>query len=168
MHSRIFELKVDPTTENELYDGALDDWFFSEYGVDYTSDRKDQEYDRDIKWLERCFENFAEVDETEKSIVFTDVAGLMSDAFDKFHEIIEKLQNYTLEEFAGIDKGHSREFGENMGDLMWILNDTWASKSEFFIYHDEYAEPLFSFIRKMTEDDRATKWYFGGILDYHC
>lgn len=167
MHSRIYELKEDPNVEDELCEDTLESSFYDRYGIDYTDECTGEEYTSSMDWFGSAHGDCVEINKEEKSVVFKDITGIMEHSYNTFMETLEKLQNCTIEQFTGEQKMIPGDLDSDAGHLLWRLNDAWASHSEFYVYHDGYAQPLLDWLRNLSEEDRKKKYYFGGILDYH-
>jgi len=170
MHSRIYELKDSRDDENELTDDSFETSFYDRYGIDYISGISEGsgEYKESIDWLASAYKDHITFDETENSIIFSDIPGLMEDKYNAFKAALEKLKECSLEDFAGCEK-HSGNILEDpdASYLMWQVRDAWCSDGEFYIYHNGYARPLFTFLRDLSKEQKTQKFYIGSVLDYH-
>lgn len=169
MHSRIYELKDSRDDENSLTEDTFETSFYDMYGIDYTSDipEDNEEYKDSVAWLANAYKDHITFDEEENSIIFSDIPGLMEGKYNEFQAALEKLKECSLEDFAGCEVHGNILEDPDASQLMWQLKDAWCSTSEFYIYHDGYARPLFKFLRDLSKEQKTQKFYIGGILDYH-
>lgn len=154
MHSRIFQVSLKPIekcdyiTENDYYDH----WFTREW-ADYVSgdcDRKD-----DIQWLKDCYETKGVefgADDNGEYIIIKNKQSYFEDTFKNFMELIDKIKNYTLEDFTnGIHE-------------MWSLKNAYEDKMGFYADADGELLTFDDFIRQCVTEE---KYYIGGTIDYH-
>ena len=153
MHSRIFQLSTEPIKEEDYIteDTIIHDTSFIGYVADYVSDEVDRK--EDIKWLLDSITPYGAIyDEKEESLIFP--KGFKERYFEKkfavLKETVQKIS--SLEDFA------------NDSLLAYKLKSTITDRFSFYIYEDYY-EPIDDFIRNL---ELNTKYYIGGILDYHA
>ena len=156
MHSRIYQISEKPITEftdeyryEEDFVGNHADYVV---GVEYDS----EDYMADLKWLRNVTEGL-EVNLKEKPITVINKKQYFSEKHDKFQELLEKLQNITLEEFSS----RARYFD--------ILDLKSAFDDEYSFYVDDNDEfcgitTLDNWVRNAEE---GKKYYVGSIFDYH-
>lgn len=152
MHSRIFQLSTEPIKKEDYITGdtIIHDTGFIGYVADYVSEEVDRK--EDIKWLLESITPYGAIyDEKEECLIFP--KGFKERYFEKkFAALKEIVQEMSLEDFA------------NDSLLAYKLKSTIIDRFSFYIYEDYY-EPIDDFIRNLEVD---TKYYIGGILDYHA
>lgn len=155
MHSRIFQISKKPVFIEDYIEESnyWDHWFLNSV-ADYVSEHCDR--NDDIQWLKDCYASkgieFGADDNGEYFIVKNKQA-YFKNSFDKFMETIDKIKDYTIDDFA---KG----FFE-----MWLLKDAYEEKYGFYVDLDSELLSFDSFIRCCNTEE---KFYIGGTLDYHC
>ena len=156
MHSRIYQISEKPITE------FTDEFRYEEGFVGRHADYVDEvehgseDYMADLKWLQNATEGL-EVNLKEKTITITSKKEYFSKKHDTFKELLEKLQNITLEEFSSVNTYFD------------IFNLTSAYEDEYSFYIDDNDEfcgitTLDNWVRNAEE---GKKYYVGSIFDYH-
>lgn len=151
MHSRIFQVSMEPINEGEYIaeDDYYEHWFTREW-ADYVSDDCDR--NSGIEWLNSCAKGYTvDEDGNGKYLIVTSKERYFANAYERFTEALDKIGKPTLEEFAnGID--------------LWYLKNAYEDKCGFYIDADGELMTFDSFIRRCVINE---KYYIGGVLDYH-
>ena len=156
MHSRIYQVSNEPIkdfiSEDRYYEGFVGNY------ADYVSEveHKSDDYLNDLKWIQNAT-NGLEVNIKEGTITVTSKKQYFNEKHDKFQELLEKLQNITLEEFSS----RTRYFD--------ILDLKSAFDDEYSFYVDDNDEfcgitTLDNWVRNAEE---GKTYYIGTIIDYH-
>ena len=153
MHSRLFQLSLEPIEEDDLIDDFDLQYNFIGQIADYARDSVDKE--DDLEWLESVIgKHGAVIDHKKKTICFEE--GFKLSYFKKkFDSFKERVSDLTLETFAGISKGSSMD--------LYVVEKLLEDKFDFYIYID-YPQCLDDFVRDLEE---GKTYYFGNIIDYH-
>lgn len=155
MHSRIFQVSKKPIDKCDYIEESnyWDHWFLNSV-ADYVSEHCDR--NEDIQWLKDCYTTkgieFGADDNGEYFIVKSKQA-YFEYSFNKFMEIIDKIKNYTLDDFV-------QGFFE-----MYLLKDAYEEKFGFYVDADGELINFDSFVRLCATEE---KYYIGGTIDYHC
>lgn len=162
MHSRIYQISEKPIDKDDYV--TEDDYYESFCGshADYVDSNTDR--NEDIEWVIGCLGDSVSYDEKEQSFTIVNKAKYFEKSFNAFKELLEKLENTTLEEFsgvAGIDT--QRTFESNM----YMLKTTYEDEYAFYI--DDRGEyfgiaSLDYFMRRV---ETGKKFYIGATIDYH-
>lgn len=155
MHSRIFQASLNPIEKYDYIEESnyWDHWFLNSV-ADYVSETRDR--NDDIEWLKDCYENHGlefGMDNNGEYFIVKDKCAYFECSFDRFKEILDKVKDYTLDDFA---KG----FHE-----MYMLKDAYEEKYGFYVDLDDDLISFDSFIRVCATEE---KYYIGGTIDYHC
>ena len=153
MHSRIFQVSEKPIEKCDYIEESYywDHWFVNEFAdyVDGNTDRAD-----DIQWLRECARGYTVgCDENGDYVIVTSKTEYFSRAFERFKEVINKLKDCTLEDFA-----------TEIYD-MWSLKNAYEEKFGFYVNMDGDLLSFDSFVRHCTTD---IKYYIGSTIDYHA
>ena len=163
MHSRIFQVSGSPIAEEDYIKESdyYDDTFVGEV-ADYVSEETDREDDLD--WLKGCCDEGITIDIENGTLVINDKRKYFEKKFDKFKELLNKLnEETTLEAFARLDKSYWG-LSSALYDLDCIAN---GDKFGFYINDMDdggYTTRFDEFVRFAEE---GKTYYFGGTLDYH-
>ena len=153
MHSRIFQVSMEPIDKDDYIEESYyyDHWFTNSV-ADYVSDDCDRK--KDIQWLKDCVNGIAfGYDDHGVCFVVKSKEEYFSRAFDAFKNVLERIKDCTIEEFAtGIDG-------------MWKLKDLYEEKFGFYVDADGELMAFDSFVRHCTV---GRKYYIGGTVDYHA
>lgn len=152
MHSKIIQLEDEPIPENRFVTVSdIPDWFVS--GIaDYVIKVDDVDI---VKTVTQVFDrNGIRFDPDNRTVTFTDTE-YFQEKFIRFKEILTQIQSkLTLGWF-------SHNMGVEMAELGVMYNNRFGD----YIYHDRMLHTLDEFVRNHA--DRDTRYYVGGILDYH-
>ena len=159
MHSRIYQISEKPiskenfTKESSYYD----DGFVGEI-ADYVSevDYRSNDYISDLEWLQTATEGL-EVNIKKGTITILNKKEYFDKKHDKFKELIENLQDITLEDFSS-----NKEYFTILD-----LKSAYDDKYSFYIddnYENVGLTSLDNWVRNAEENK---KYYVGNILDYH-
>lgn len=154
MHNRIFQVSFEPFDEDDyIKEIDYEDHWFTKEWADYVSEdcnRKD-----DIEWLESCYRakgiEFG-VDNNGEYFIVKSRQTYFADKFKEFTEILNKIEGYTLDDFA---------YGINE---MWSLKNAYEDKCGFYADADGELMTFDSFVRRCATEE---KYYIGGTIDYH-
>ena len=155
MHSRIFQVSLEPIKKEDYIDEShyiYEHWFTNSI-ADYVSSNCYR--DEDLKWIEDCYENQGikfGVDENGEYLIVKSKQKYFENSFHKFMEAIEKVKNYTIDDFV-------EGFVE-----MWRLKNAYEDKYGFYVDADGELMSFDSFIRCCVINE---KYYIGGTVDYH-
>ena len=153
MQSRIFQISTEPITEENYIDECrYDNYFVGQNGVDYVVE-SDSRAD-DLKWLKTANKG---IEVTENTIKVISKKEYFEKSFEEFQELLEKLSNYTTEDF--IDPKNWLDF--------YRLKDAYDNTNGFQIDdNDEYfgITSLDNFVRTVEE---GKTYYIGKTFDYH-
>ena len=156
MHSRIYQISEKPITE------FTDEYRYEEGFVgsraDYVAEveHDSEDYISDLKWLQNVAEGL-EVNLKEKTITIKSKKEYFNEKHDKFKELLEKLQDITLEEFSS----NKKYFDVHM------LKEAFEDEYSFYVDdNDEFCgiTTLDNWVRNAEE---GKKYYVGSIFDYH-
>lgn len=153
MHSRIFQVSLNPISDLD-YITESDYWdhWFTNSVADYVNGDCDR--NNDIKWLTKCAKGYTiGSDENGEYLIITSKTEYFSLAFKYFKETLDKIKDYTVENFA-------QGFHE-----MWSLKNAYEEKFGFYVDADGELLSFDSFVRLCAEGE---KYYIGGTIDYHC
>ena len=153
-HRLIVELSEEPVAEEDrmtAYDLTEDKDI--QYAADYVDDLEDVDitYEEAIDLFLQELGVAATYNKEDNSITFVHVKNYFEEDFKIVKEMMEKA---TLQEFM---------------DSLWIYNVRCYLRPIFgtYIKHTwDGSYPLPEFIRDYAKD--GTKFYIGGICDYHC
>ena len=154
MHSRIFQVGLSPIEKDDYIteDTYFDHWFTNEW-ADYVSeddDRKDS-----IEWLKGSYGQKGiefGVDDNGEYFIVKSRQAYFEDSFKAFTEIINKIKEYTLDDFT---------YGFHE---MWSLKNAYEDKTGFYVDADGELMTFDGFVRVCATEE---KYYIGGTLDYH-
>ena len=153
MHSRIFQASTKPIQEYEYLSESdyWEHWFLNSV-ADYVVDSDDR--NEDIEWLKECARGYTvDCDENGDYFVITSKVEYFKNAFKNFTELLGKIKDYTIENFAA-----------GMHE-MWGLQNAYEEKFGFYVDMHGELMSFDSFVRHCTEGE---KYYIGGTLDFHC
>lgn len=163
MHSRIFQIENYPIFEDERLSSAdfdCEHWFVREIAdyvcdVDAREENIDMFIDDVIKPLGEC----AELVQESGQVYFTLHHGFREkyfvERYKRFCTILQKLSlSITLEDFAS---------GEVGGD-MYALKSAYNDRYGWWVNSEDGLYTLDDWIRHAQTE---TKYYLGGVLDYH-
>ena len=152
MHSRIFQVSENPITEeNSISEYRYDEYLIGQNGIDYVVESKSRK--DDIEWLK----NNKGLEITEDTIKVVSKKEYFEKSFEEFQEYIEKLSNYTAEDFMN---------PQNWLDF-YRLKEAYDDQNGFKIDdNDEYfgITSLDNFVRNVEE---GKVYYIGKTFDYH-
>lgn len=172
MHSRIYELKKDKKSPNDLYESSIDCSTMDYYGIDYVSEIEEYSKTDEIQWLQNAYHNAITIDIENKTIQFTDLENFMRPSFDTFRKTLKLLDEVTLQDFvrSGIhskDPNAAKNPLFDISYLMYTLNTAFEDKSGFYIYYEDTVMPIDKFVRENADEILSETFYIGNILDYH-
>lgn len=151
MHSRIFQVSMEPIKESDYMCEAdyYDHWFTKEW-ADYVSDECDR--DASIEWLKDCAKGYTvSKDDNGDYFVVTNKEEHFEDAYNAFIDALNELGKPTLKEFAN-------------GFSLYSLRNAYEDKGGFYIDADGELMTFDEFIRGCAVNE---KYYLGSVLDYH-
>lgn len=154
MHSRLFQLSLEPIEESDFieeYD--LEDCFIGQI-ADYAVESDDKI--GDIKWLDSVLKPHGAIIDHEKKTIFFPEGFKISYFKKKYESFKEAVDSLTIEKFAGVS--------ERSGMDMYIIKSLLEDKFGFYIYVD-YPQTLDDFVRYLEENKM---YYIGNIMDYHA
>jgi hypothetical protein len=158
MHSRIFQVSAKPIPQEDLIEEyRYEDGFVGSH-ADYVSQvtNGSEDYLSDLSWLQTATEGL-EVDIEKRTVTIKSKKEYFDKKHDQFKELLEKLQDITLEEFAGT---------KNHFDI-YDLESAYEDKYSFYIDdNDEYCglTNLDNWVRNAEENK---PYHIGSIFDYH-
>ena len=154
MHSRIYQISEKPITEENLIEEyRYDEWHHADYVV---KEYNEEDIKSDLEWLQTANKGL-QIDTKKKTITILSKKEYFDEKHDKFKDLLEKLQDITLEEFI-TEKRHY-----DILDLKDIYEDTHG----FYVDdNDEYIglTNLDNWVRNAEENKT---YYVGNIFDYH-
>lgn len=156
MHSRIYQISEKPITE------FTDEYRYEEDFVgshaDYVAEveHDSEDYVSDLKWLQSTTEGL-EVNLKEKTITITSKKEYFNKKHDKFKELLEKLQNITLEEFSSVNTYFD----------IFDLNSAYEDKYSFYIDDNDESCGITTLDNWVRNAEEGKKYYVGSIFDYH-
>ena len=152
MHSRIFQISLNPIKENEYITASdyYEHWFIKEV-ADYVI--KSYNRNDDIAWLKNAtsgleFGN----DEYGNFLIIKSKEEYFEESFKGFNEALYRLKGITLKDFT---KG-TADF--------YLLKHAYEDKFGFYADVDGEVMSFDGFIRQCLKEE---KYYIGGTLDYH-
>lgn len=162
MHSRIFELSIEPVDEDSRYTSDyVPDWFVDSISDGIQDIDIPEEREEDIKWLASYFDGAC--------LVNGDMLTFAGDAKEKAFDTLfkemkahaEKIAKADFDAFCGKD---------GLIDLkmdVYQLCDAFSNKYGFYIYEYEagYLRTIAEWLRNA---DLSKPYYVGGIVDYHA
>lgn len=156
MHSRIFQVSLNPINKEDYIDCSTydyDHWFVNEV-ADYiigSADRKG-----DIEWLKESVNGctFGE-DDNGKFFIVDSKEEYFSEAFDRFKEAIGKIRNIRIKEFVS---------KYELSHAIWEVEDAYEDNRGFYVDADGEVMTMDAFIRRCLKGE---KYYIGGICNYH-
>lgn len=151
MHSRIFQVSMEPINEEEyICEGDYYEHWFTREIADYVSDDCNRE--KDIEWLTEIANGYiVSKDDYGEYLIVTDKKEYFSENYKQFIKALDEIGTPTLEEFVnGID--------------LWDLRTAHEDRFGFYIDADGELMTFNKFIRKCVVN---AKYYIGGIVDYH-
>lgn len=153
-HCLIIELSEKPIDIDDrvtAYEFEDDDDI--QYAADYIQDLDDagRTYEESVEDFLGELGGIVTYNKEDNSITFTDVEKY----FEKdFKAIKDMVANATIENFV-------------KGSLAYNLRNRISDRFGTYIYHTgECSYPIADFIRDYAKD--GSKFYIGGICDYHC
>lgn len=154
MHSRIFQVSTSPIKKEDYINEShyWDHWFTNEW-ADYVSDDCDRK--DDIDWLEARYSKKGiefGADENGEYFIVKNKQTYFADKFEHYKEIIDKLKQYTLDDFV------------NGLHEMWSLKNLHEDKTGFYADVDGELVTFDGFVRLCVAEE---KYYVGGTVDYH-
>ena len=159
MHSKIFQISMEPINEYEYIceDDYYDHWFTNQI-ADYVSDDCDREVT--IKWLSDCL-NGCNIDKDQNGyyLVVSNKEEYFKRSFERFIQALGEIGIPTLDDFI---KPH--------GVDLWHLQDAYEDKYGFYVdyaSHSGYGMELMTFDYFVRMCQVNTKYYIGGVVDYH-
>jgi hypothetical protein len=156
MHSRIYQVSEKPV-EKFIEEYRYEDSFVGSI-ADYVSpvESESEDYINDLKWLQSATQGL-KVNIKKGTITITSKEDYFETKHEKFKELLEKLRDITLADFAS-NKNHF-DFAD--------LRDSYDNKYKFYIDdNDEYCglTTLDNWVRNAEENK---EYYIGSIFDYH-
>lgn len=157
MHSRIFEFRKEPFTDEEEYKSFMEEEPSSSVPIaDYIVDSEERE--SDIEWVIKHLDIAGvslEFDSKKETILFKD--GFKETYFSKKFQALKNLMSdLTLEIFSGSSEDSSFD--------LFLIQKELNDKYGFWVYKDEFCYTLDEFIRYAESD---TIYYIGGVGDFH-
>ena len=153
MHSRIFQVSLDPIAKADYITESnyWDHWFTREI-ADYVNENTNRS--DDIEWVKSCCNGFVfDKDDRGEYFIVEDKEAYFKKKFESFTQTIDKIKNYTLQDFT---KG----FFE-----MWRLKSAYEDIFGFYVDADGELMNLDRFVRLCATN---VKYYIGSTIDYHC
>ena len=150
MHSRIFQVSENPITDL-IHESRYDEYLVGQDGIDYVVESESRT--EDIKWLK----NHKGLEITENTIKVVSKKEYFEKSFEEFQEYVEKLSNYTTEDFIN---------PQNWLDF-YRLKEAYDDQLGFKIDdNDEYfgITSLDNWVRNVEE---GKTYYIGKTFDYH-
>lgn len=165
MHSLIYELKNRAEDANDLYELYINEDNMHRYDIDYVTDLDEEERKTSMRKLQICYNDSMQINMDTGALRFTDVNKMMMPSFLSFQNAAALLDNMTIEDFSGI---HTESTGPgSIKYLMYKLEEAYADKGGFHIYHNGQFEPINEFVRNYEGDILSETFYIGNVLDYH-
>lgn len=157
MHSRIYQIDTNSIHEDDYIEESryYDHWFTNSI-ADYVDENTDRE--GDIEWLKECFDNEGlsfGTDDGGEYFIIEDKAKYFAGRFETFQEILKKLSNLTLDDFAS----------DISGIQIYALKATY--EDEFGFYVDGNARGMKTFDECVRSSSNGVKYYIGATIDYH-
>lgn len=157
MHSRIYQIDTNSIHEDDYIEESryYDHWFTNSI-ADYVDENTDRE--GDIEWLKECFDNEGlsfGTDDGGEYFIIEDKAKYFAGRFETFQEILKKLSNLTLDDFAS----------DISGIQIHALKATY--EDEFGFYVDDNARDMKTFDECVRSSSNGVKYYIGATIDYH-
>ena len=156
MHSRIFQVSKNKIAEDDL----IKEYRYNDYFVgkvaDYVvaSDSKKQ----DLEWLTSCNKGLEiVVGDNCYKLKIVSKAEYFEKKFEGFKENLEKLSNYSLEDFMSNGKWLD----------MWNLKNCYDSEGGFYIDDNDEYFGIATFDHFMRSVEDGDIYYIGNTFDYH-
>ena len=154
MHSRIYQISSEPIKEENLIEEyRYDEWNRADYVVKETSET---DIESDLEWLQTANKGIT-VDTKAKTIVITSKKEYFDEKHDKFKELLEKLQDVTLEEFISTKNHFTVE----------DLKDAYEDKHGFYVDDNDEWIGLTNLDNWVRNAEEGKVYYIGNIFDYH-
>ena len=170
MHSRIFQVSTEPINEEDYISEST---FYDSSFIGEVADYVNEDTDRadDINWLKEYIKDRGgiEINEDENTITIVDKREFFEKGFEKFKELIEKLEDINLIQFSGTaEQGDLENSHFAFSTLMYDLKcEAEGDMFGFYVYDSDnwgYPARLDEWIRSTKNGD---KFYFGATIDYH-
>ena len=157
MHSRIFQVSENPITENFKHEYDYEEGFVGRI-ADYVSEvtYKSEDYINDLKWLQNVAKG-VKVNIKEGTITVTSKKEYFDEKHDNFKELLQKLQDITLEEFI-----EDKSFLD-----MYELKKNYDNEYGFYIDDNNEYCGLTTIDNWMRSAEEGKTYYVGSIMDYH-
>lgn len=165
MHSLIYELKNNALDSNDLYELYVNEDNLARYNIDYVTDVDEEDRNIAIKKLQACYNDSMQINTDTGALRFTDLNKMMMPSFLAFQNTLALLGSRTIEDFTGASDGHTDQ--DNITYLMYKLQESYADKGGFYIYHKGYLWPINDFVRHYDGNILLETFYIGNVLDYH-
>lgn len=153
MHSRIFQMDIEPINKKDYIDEST---FYEDTFIGTIADYVDEDTNRDedIQWLVDCYKKYGmEYNKKEDYIIFKKgfKKNYFRERFELFKETIDEL---TFEDFAYDTRA-------NLYKIKSLMEDRFS----FYVYFDDYWMTFDRFVRQLEE---GKKYYLGATIDYHA
>lgn len=151
MHSRIFQVSLDPIATEDYIEESLywDHWFVNEI-ADYITDSDRSE---DIKWLKGCYDGLTfGKDNNGDYFIVESKEQYFQPKFKRFKNEVDSIKSCTLGEFT-------KEIG-----AVWELKNAYEDRFGFYV---DLNGELFNFDTFIRICVPQGKYYIGGTIDYH-
>ena len=150
MHSRIFQLTVEPVPKDEWFsaDDICDSSFIGAV-ADYVRTQPEDEREDDIGWLINGYEKIFKRNGDTLEVLPGAKHVYFAEDYKKFKQEASSL---TLDDFCNDYK-------------MWLMRALINDRFSFYIYDEDcYPKTLDLFMREVKE---CSVLHIGGIVDYH-
>lgn len=157
MHSRIFQVSIEPIEEENLIeDYRYEDGFVGSHADYVVKETSETDIESDLEWLQEATKGL-EVDKEKKTLKILSKEDYFKNKHEKFKELADELSYISLEDFISNEATFSVE----------DLKSAFEEKRGFYIDdNDEYIgiANLDNWIRNAEENKT---YYIGNIFDYH-
>lgn len=157
MHDRIFQITTKSVPEdNYISEVDFGDHWFVGAVADYVNNDADRE--EEIELLRKTLEetNIAAFKEHNSFTLLPDAKKTyFRDAYIRFVRAVGAVISTTLEEFMA----------KEISDKMFAINQSFSDKFGNYVSSDEFGTITFdNFMRKA---EIGTRYYIGGVVNYH-
>jgi len=162
MLSRIFQISESPVKQDDYISISdfIDHWFIG-YAAEFVSDDNDR--DEDIRDFCGGLKKTATArfNKKDSAVSFKVLPGgkesYFTEKYESFVVARDKTMGMNLPEFAS---------GHKFAEQMRIMCNAFCLDFDAYVWTDDYGIiPLDEFIR---DAEIGTRYYIGGVLDYHC
>lgn len=157
MHSRIFQLSANPIEE---VDYIVESDYYDHWFTNQIADYVDGDCDRDasIEWLKNCSKGYEIIQDNNGNyiLVVSRKEKYFENSYDEFMSELQKIGTPTIEQFvSGID--------------LWRFKNAYEDKFAFYVdlHQEGYGGGLMTFDSFIRHCNVGTKYYVGGVIDYH-